>query len=106
MNSRVRSAIVCALLITVSLAGMRYGRDENYLPYKDYGEHAKEVFFSCDGTLEAGAVSYYSANNILSATETEKNKTESSGQDTDKVQVLPPVINPPDGIEAFDEAGT
>lgn len=106
MKSRVRSALICALLLSVSLAGMRYGKDENYLPYKDYGEHAKEVFYSCDGALEASAVSYYSANNVLSTSETEVYESVSAEPEAQKNQVLPPVITPPDGIEAFDEAGT
>ncbi|MBQ4137380.1 MAG: hypothetical protein IJD67_04645 [Clostridia bacterium] len=105
MNSRVKSAVVCALLLCVSLVGMRYGRDENYLPYKEYGEVAKEVFYSCGSDIEAGALSYYSANNIINASE-KKEREASSTPDTSGSQVLPPVITPPDGIEVFDEAGT
>ncbi|MBQ7821784.1 MAG: hypothetical protein IJ391_05830 [Clostridia bacterium] len=105
MKTKTKSTLICALLMTVSLVAMRYGRDEDYIPAESYGESAREVFFMFDESeVPVSAISYYSANNILSA----------SGGDTYSFvvgdeyiasDVLPPVITPPDDIEVFGESG-
>ncbi len=103
MQANTRSALICALLLTVSVLAMRYGRDEGYIPADDYKETAREVFFMYDERRAApSAVSSYSANNILA---TENREPQDTGQ-TEQQEVLPPVISAPGQIEVFGEGNT
>lgn len=114
MRSKIKSALVCALLMTVSLVAMRYGRDEGYIPADDYINSAEEVFFMFDEReTESFALSTYSANNILSIQNGESITVPDAGENIPvqsgsvSAEVLPPVVTPPENeLEVFvDNAG-
>ena len=113
MRTKIRSALFCALLMTVSLVAMRYGRDEGYIPADDYTKSAEEVFFMFDERdVSATALSTYSANNILSIQNAESmvvSKTdEPAPTQSGSVSsaVLPPIVTPPEnGLEVFGDSG-
>ena len=90
MRKRIRSALGCAVLFTLSAVILFHGSDTG-LPSEDYGMSVREVFYMYGDTPQA--VTPVSAEHILntlrpSMPETPPDKDASC-------EVLPPVLTPP-----------
>ena len=89
MNKKVKSAIGCAVLFTLSALILRQGSDTG-LPSEDYGMSVKEVFYMYAG--EASAIHPTSAEHVLNFVEEKRAKTVYTDNTS---EVLPPVIKSP-----------
>lgn len=64
MKRKLRSVVSCALLLTVSVIGMRVGRDRDYIPAKSYAQDAREVLLMLDEQCDVSAMSTSSFGNL------------------------------------------
>ncbi len=91
LKKRIRSALGCAVLFTLSAVILFHGSDTG-LPSEDYGMSVREVFYMYGDTPQA--VTPVSAEHILNTLQPMSTEASPPGKDT-PCEVLPPVLTPP-----------